>query len=216
MTGILDLPLETLNHIFDYLVSAADPKKERDWRYDKVRQPLNRLAFVSRCFRDLVESYCAHRLAQLEARAKTSLPLSHCRKPRTYRKHFLRRVIYHCEFCQVKTGCRAIVFNNLVCCRSCDRSIWPEKMTLTAAKSTYDLNDFQLKGIQSGYYAVYGMLTRMFLTSDVKKLAESIHGDLEEWTKKKEEKRLKRQKKARKEEKSRNEFAESEYIAYDD
>jgi hypothetical protein len=64
-------------------------------------------------------------------------------------------------------------------------------MTKTAAKTTYDLHDHQLAKIQSGCYAVYGMISTMYLTSDVKKLAESIHGNLEEWKKKK-EKRLKR------------------------
>lgn len=96
-----------------------------------------------------------------------------------------------------------MVFNDIVCCRSCDRKIWPEKMTKTAARTTYDLHDHQLAKIQSGRYQVYGMISTMYLTSDVKKLAESIHGNLEEWKKKKKEK-LKRQREIREEEERAN------------
>ncbi|KAF2767582.1 hypothetical protein EJ03DRAFT_352926 [Teratosphaeria nubilosa] len=108
----------------------------------------------------------------------------------------------HCVFCGKTSSRRAILANGLMCCRECDRKQWPEKITKTAAMHHYDLKPHHLfrpkynptqchlhaspwPRIQYGTYMSSNVATTMFLLKDVKRLAEAVHGDLEEHKQKK-------------------------------
>lgn len=80
-----------------------------------------------------------------------------------------------------------------MCCRKCDKKIWPDKITLTNAKKVYGLTAEELKmNCVFGVYMCMNTPTTMFMEPEVRRYAESVHGDLETWREKK-KRRLKTQ-----------------------
>ena len=176
MSSLLEtLPLELLYAVFQYLYSLDAPK-----------HPLIALSSVSRSLRDAVESYSIHALRQHHARFPRSAPrppFNTGAHPRTYRRTYLFHTLARCVFCNWTTQCVAKVFNDLRCCRKCDKVQWPDKITLTQARKKYGLSRDVLERSCKhwGVYICMGVLTTMFLEGEVKKVADRIHGGLEEW-----------------------------------
>ncbi|KAK3073153.1 hypothetical protein LTR53_005535 [Teratosphaeriaceae sp. CCFEE 6253] len=106
----------------------------------------------------------------------------------------------YCVFCGKRSVRSAILANGLRCCATCDQAQWPDKITKTKAKEEFDLKDHHLlphlhftsaslrkhstggkfPKIRYGTYLTSNVATTMFLTADVRRLAEMVHGDVEE------------------------------------
>ncbi|KAF8244048.1 hypothetical protein K440DRAFT_663738 [Wilcoxina mikolae CBS 423.85] len=140
--------------------------------------PFLTLSLVSTTLHSAVESHCTHLLHRLLSRFPSTAPkrIPPTNSRRTYLTHTTKR----CRFCNTKTTAVAKIFNFIPCCRICDARQWPEKITLTKARTTYGLSAEMLMARCNwgGYYCV-GVYTRMFDEREVRKLAEMVHGDLE-------------------------------------
>ncbi|TKA61579.1 hypothetical protein B0A55_11619 [Friedmanniomyces simplex] len=133
---------------------------------------------------------------------KKSYDTQQGRRHLTGKQGLLFWVKRRCVFCGKQTQRSAILANGLRCCMSCDKEQWPEKITKTKAKEEFDLRDHHLlprhhllhlphatvpklgtpSGITKpryGTFRVANVMTTMFLLSDVRRLAEKIHGDLD-------------------------------------
>lgn len=95
----------------------------------------------------------------------------------------------HCVFCGKKTSHRAIFANALGCCTTCDRAVWPNKVSQTNAKTQYALKESDLfqgldaaggrvatSGLQHGTYTDWGKPVTVFLQDQLQTLADRLHG----------------------------------------
>ncbi|KAA8903640.1 hypothetical protein FN846DRAFT_953628 [Sphaerosporella brunnea] len=143
-----------------------------------THHPLLTLPLVSRTLHAATESFCFHQLQKLRAQ----FPHHKVSQRTPYRKVYVKHAHTHCSFCNRSTSCTAIIFPYIRCCRGCDRKVWPEKISLSAAKRTYGLPEQMLLARCAwGAYMCQGVWARMLLTPEVKQLAGEVHGDLENW-----------------------------------
>jgi hypothetical protein len=198
------LPLDIHYIILSYLVNKEKPsptttavtttttttteEAEKEWKY-----PFLTLALVSKNTYSIIEAYTQHLLLSHHNRFPTnklSSPpnLRACLKNRqnalSFRGVYIHLSGQHCRFCDKRTKCVGIVYSEIVCCRKCDRTVWPAKVTLTQASRTYGLSKEALEAnCEFGSYRGPMNWTTMFMERDVKRYAESVYGDLDEWRK---------------------------------
>lgn len=152
--------------------------------------PLLALACASRNLHAAVGAYASHSIRTYPTASRPK------RLKNLALKAYLTYASKHCRFCGRNTVCVAKVFNNIVCCRPCDKLKWPDKITLSNATNMYGLKrDMLVRQCVSGTYIVMGIRARMFLLVDVKELARKVHGDLDEWLRIKEKKSMERARK---------------------
>jgi hypothetical protein len=90
----------------------------------------------------------------------------------------------HCAFCGGSTWRHDTFVNSLCCCLNCDRTVWPNKVTKTAAKREYGLKDTDLfvdgkvaaPGLRMGKDRPRGRAATVFLRSDLQALSDRIRG----------------------------------------
>lgn len=117
----------------------------------------------------------------------------------------------HCVYCGKTSTRSATMMNGLGCCKDCDAKHWPDKITKTMAKTEYDLKEHQLTPhdlvakrmglpkLRQGTYMCQGMITTMFLRSEVVELARLVHGpgDLDAYLAQRQKEREERERKRR-------------------
>jgi hypothetical protein len=179
------LPQEILHEICFYVSPVLIHSTRRSLTSN---HPLLALSRVNRTLHAATEGFSRHQLQKLRTRFNYLKPNVFGKAP--YRLSYLRFVRDRCAFCGNKTVCTARVFNHIRCCRSCDNRKWPDKITLTYARTTYALKeDLLMSRCNWGSYMCHGVWTRMFLERQVKALAREVHGDLEKWMAEREKKR---------------------------
>ncbi|TKA33535.1 hypothetical protein B0A50_00370 [Salinomyces thailandicus] len=197
------LPPELLHNICDHLLPNHDPQValHSTPSTTSIAQPhaLDHLSATCRSLRAEVQSW-AHHFLRAHARITRYKEL---KTPKLQAKRNLLRgkgglltwAAKHCIFCGKSSNRSAILVSGLKCCAKCDKAQWPDKITKTAAKTTYDLKDHQLLGqahssaihpqgspplpaLRYGTYITSNVPTTMFLEPDVRARAQLIHGDL--------------------------------------
>jgi hypothetical protein len=185
LTTLDTLPLDLQYHILRYLDLPRPPSL--------YSHPFLTLSLVSKTLLATVESHSTHLLHRLLSRFPNTAPkrIPSTNSRRTYLVHTTKR----CRYCDAKTNAVAKIFNFIPCCRYCDARQWPEKITLTKARTTYGLKtEMLLEKCHWGAYYCVGVYTRMFDEREVRRLAERVHGDLEAWLERKRQKAEKRRK----------------------
>lgn len=114
------LPLDVAYNILSHLYQGQHSKAH----------PYLALSAVSRALNGLIESYTAHLIAT--RRAQFSSSAAPAQKP-TNRRRLLHHIWTYCEFCNRKSRRSAILACELVCCKNCDQTQWPRKITMTEA-----------------------------------------------------------------------------------
>ncbi|EMC91665.1 hypothetical protein BAUCODRAFT_79033 [Baudoinia panamericana UAMH 10762] len=189
------LPAELLYSIFDYLVPSHQPDNAFHPGIPKP-QPLHelgKLLYVSQSLHSHVNSWAEHfhRAHQSTMRLRLTKTIN-ARQKRFYFHKVQKWASRHCIFCGKTSRRSAILASSLKCCAKCDKQRWPEKITKTDAKAEFDLRNHQLQPhlhprfahinglprVRYGTYFTSNIATTMFVRSDVKRLAEFIHGDL--------------------------------------
>ncbi|KAK3721010.1 hypothetical protein LTR37_003300 [Vermiconidia calcicola] len=138
---------------------------------------------------------------------------------RVYRMDLIRALQSSCIGCGRYAGHRATMANGVACCQRCDRSALGTHMTLTDALRQYDLRDWMLlKSRKPGPRAKHTNLPMVsygtvrtglmwagactsyhFFQRDVNRIAQLVHGDVEEHMEKKRRERSKRERENRRE-----------------
>ncbi|KAF8429816.1 hypothetical protein EV426DRAFT_509225, partial [Tirmania nivea] len=141
MPHIEQLPLELYFLVFEYLAPLPPPGA-------KIREhPFLALSQTSRTFRNALLPYlrlqilncnaCSMPRKHQQALADTKRALSHL-TPRLL-KIWLSATLKHCFACGKTSSRRAIMDSTLVCCVKCDKTIWPQKITMTEAIKKYTI-----------------------------------------------------------------------------
>lgn len=104
----------------------------------------------------------------------------------------------HCVYCGKYTVRSAIMMNGFRCCKKCDATHWPDKITLPEAQSKYDLKLWDVLKLHHGLCASSGDAVDMFTRKDVEKLTKLVHktDDLEAFFATKAVERAERKRKA--------------------
>ena len=207
------LPAELLHEIISYLFLTHEPDKaffrgartEEEWlAVYQCRHSLDRLAASSILLRAQVMDFAKtflrrHKdITRYEATAARAMT-----KPRTNwlrgRGGLLWWIDRNCIFCGKASSRTAIMMNGFHCCRGCDDTHWPDKITKSAAREEYHLSDHHLLphqqrtpisakmlakhpgGLPKLWYGTCMTVntpTTYFLRKDVEALATLAHGDL--------------------------------------
>jgi len=142
-----------------------------------------------------------------QALADTKRSLSHL-APRLL-KIWLNATMRHCFACGKASNRRAIMDCTLVCCMKCDKTVWPQKITMTEAIKKYNIKKEDLfggilpstlggpqelartkdglipqrRGLHYGQFMQNNTFTTMFMEDDVRWLASKKHGyeDIDEY-----------------------------------
>jgi hypothetical protein len=168
--------------------------------------PIDCLAAASRPLRASVNSWAHH---WLKAHAKITHHKEHIRsiERRGGERNYLHRngglftwLDKHCIFCGKSSARTAILVNGFKCCKACDGQEWKDKITKSAAMDEYDLKphhllphlyspshtvnkkhpqSLKLPKVRYGKYITYNVEATMFLQSEVRALADAVHGDFE-------------------------------------
>ncbi|CBX92681.1 hypothetical protein IAQ61_005948 [Plenodomus lingam] len=126
MSGLESIPPEILYKILALLEPVHT-----------LTEPLTLLALsaTSKHFNAVVEEHANNALK------KHGLPLpKRAGKLTTLRRKWLGDI---CQFCKRASKRRACFYSDVVCCKDCDRTVFP-KITMTAAMSTYNLSKLDL------------------------------------------------------------------------
>ena len=171
----------------------------------RCRHPLDYLAATCKLLQAEVMEFAKTFLRQHKdiTRYKVSTIRSKTYKPQTRwlrgRGGLLWWADRNCIFCGKATTRTAILMNGFHCCRDCDETQWPNKITKSAAREEYHLTDHHLLPHQQrtpisarmlarhpggppmlryGTCMTVGVPTTFFLRKDVEALARLAHGDL--------------------------------------
>lgn len=206
------IPAEVIQSIASYLYATHVPDKAYHSNSSKATTAtdLINLALTSKTFYQQTNDWAHHFLHQHRAITKyKDYKTARAASRQRPLCEFLRWSRKNCVFCGKKSTRSAILMNGLRCCRACDREQWPEKITKTDAIKRFNLREHQLlpnqhhanklltlhPGLPILRYGTYwsaGVLTTMFLQSDVEAFAQLAHGDLKVHLKKREVARKKR------------------------
>ena len=201
--SLLRLPPELLYHIFDYLFPTHSLARAGTSYSDSIDVPtaLDNVSLTSHYLRAQVQAWANHWLrAHASITGYKDLKTTRLQGKRDFlrgKKGLLTWAERHCAFCGKRSTRSAILMNGLRCCVDCDWKEWPDKITKTVAKKEYNLQEHQLvgkqlpmpergagvniSGLRYGMYYSMGVLTTMYLKSDVERLATVVHGDLERY-----------------------------------
>lgn len=205
------LPPEVTQSIASYLYATHTPDKAHNnhTNHCAINTDLINFALTSKILYQQTNDWAHHFLHQHRAITKyKDFKTPHAASRQRPLSGLLKWSSKTCVFCGKKSTRSAILMNGLSCCRTCDHEQWSEKITKTAAIKKYDLKEYQLlpnhhakkssashPGLPPLRYGTYwsaGVLTTMFLESDVEALAHLIHGDLKAHLEKREAARQKR------------------------
>jgi hypothetical protein len=201
------LPLEIQHFVFDYLLPTHEPDiafetEGASRKLMGVPHPLDHLAASCKQLRQSVDVWARHwlkRHANITGFKDLKNTKSHARRRYLRGKgRLLTWAEKHCIFCGKSSTRSAILVNGLRCCQKCDKEQWPNKITKTDAKKMFDLQDHHLlperhgqasslpkpsanfPRLRYGTYFSSNVPTTMFLTADVRRLAEVVHGDIDQ------------------------------------
>jgi hypothetical protein len=200
------LPPEIQHLVFDHLFPVHEPDIAFEThsaarKLVGVPHPLDHVAASCRQLRQSVNAWAQH---WLKAHAKITgykdIKTNKARAKRAYLRGkggLLTWAEKHCVFCGKASARSAIFISGLRCCMRCDKAQWPDKITKTAAKEKFDLRDHHLlpgrheqasslpkhdivfPKLRYGTYFSSNVATTMFLTKDVQRLAQVVHGNVQ-------------------------------------
>ncbi|KAF2460890.1 hypothetical protein BDY21DRAFT_333738 [Lineolata rhizophorae] len=179
------LPAEVSDNILSYLIGPyVAVGKSRSAKDIYRTHPFNNLAATCKSLRTSVESYCQHILHRYMGHVR-GLPPKDARRKRdlSYRMMWIKLVRGRCIFCRKGTQMGALFYPEISCCRACDRKEYPNKITLTDAKSACNLSTDQLTAkalVVEGHRFfrprfcranLNGVFTTLFFRDEVEKLS---------------------------------------------
>lgn len=91
------------------------------------------------------------------------------------------------------------MMNGFRCCNDCDDTNWPDKITMSVAKSKYNLTEWDLLKLHHGLCASYDEPITMLMREDVETLTKIVHktNDIDEFFALKAAERAERERKAK-------------------